>query len=542
MIRFGTFAEAITPQRSPSRSRLVGTWPVYGAPVDWLLRLRGEDPAGARGRAAALVNEAVALSEAGRHAEAAAAEEQAVRLLRATRRAPRAETAPLLARALLHRSSSLAALGDLAGALRDAEEAFELAGEVVAAGLEPPGSLPLAQANLAARLLQSGRAADAEPHARAAAARTADLPERAAAWIRGTLAQVLAAAGADAEALAVSDQNRIALRRVGAAAADSGLDVEQARALTNHANRLLRAGRWQEAVDAVTEAVAVRRALVARNRLARLPDLAMALTNQAIMLSKVSRWEESLAAAEEAVALRREISTVDPVAGRPGLASALAAYATGLAAADRAVEARPMMAESLEIHRALAAADRDAYLGKLAEAVSNHAFFTETGEERLRLYEEAVRLRRELSARNRAVYLPWLARALDLLATELAAAGRLGPALAAGHEAVELARESFAANRSGFLPYHAFLLREQARRLDEAGQPAAAIALGAEAVASCREAVGANRGRELSGLATALNQQADRVLALPAVSVRQAEEAAALRSEAAALLAERDRG
>jgi hypothetical protein len=62
--------------------------------VDWLFRLRGEDPAGARGRAAALVNEATALSEAGRHAEAAAAEKQAIRLLRATRRAPRAEIAP----------------------------------------------------------------------------------------------------------------------------------------------------------------------------------------------------------------------------------------------------------------------------------------------------------------------------------------------------------------------------------------------------------------------------------------------------------------
>ena len=51
-----------------------------------------------------------------------------------------------------------------------------------------------------------------------------------------------------------------------------------------------------------------------------------------------------------------------------------------------------------------------------------------------------------------------MARALDLLATQLAATGRLGPALDAGPEAVELARESFAANRSGFLPYHAFLL------------------------------------------------------------------------------------
>jgi len=105
-------------------------------------------------------------------------------------------------------------------------------------------------------------------------------------------------------------------------------------------------------------------------------------------------------------------------------------------------------------------------------------------------------------------------------------------------------RPRYSAGRAD--PCHGRVTRDHralaaADRDAEAEQPAAAIALGAEAVAICREAVGANRDRELSGLATALNQQADRILALPAVSVRQAEEAAALQSEAAALLAERDR-
>ncbi|GGN74784.1 hypothetical protein GCM10010112_45300 [Actinoplanes lobatus] len=510
--------------------------------MDWLSRLRGEDPVAARWRAAALVNEATELSKTNRHTEAATASEQAVSLLRAIRRVPRTEIAPLLAHALVRHSIALAALGDLAGALRDAEEALELA-QAVPTGSGHSELLPTTRANLAFWLMKSGRAADAVPHIRAAADSTARLPEGAAAWIQGTLAQVLAAAGEDAEALAVSDRNRIALqRRVEATTADVALDVEQARAAANHAGRLFEAGRWQEAAETAAEAVARHRALAARDRLGRLPNLAMALTNQAVILSKVSRWEESLAASEEAVTLQREITTADPVAGLPGLAAALSSYATGLAAADRIAEARPLMAESLEIRRALVAADRGAHLGKLAEVLSNCAFLAETGEENLPLYEEAVRLRRELSAQNRAVHLPWLARVLNLYANQLAAVGRLGPALDAGHEAVESARESFAANRAGFLPYHAFVLREQARRLDEAGQPAVAIALGAEAVAVCREALGANRVRGLSGLATALNQQAGRLLALPAVSVRQAEEAAALRSEAAALLAERDRG
>jgi tetratricopeptide (TPR) repeat protein len=447
--------------------------------VDWLLRLRGEDPAAARRRAAALVNEAVALSDAGRHAEAAAAGEQAIGLLRAIRRVPREELAPLLARAVLYHSTDLAAMGDLAGALRDAFEALALAEEVAAAGRGRRGALPLAQANLAARLLQSGRADDAVPHARAAAGSTAGLPERDTAWIQGTLALTLAATGQDAEASAVSERTLGAVRTAAGPA-----DAERARALTNQANRLLQAGRRREAVDIAAEALAVHRALVARDRRARLPGLAMALTNQAIMLSKVSRWEESLAASEEAVASQREISATDPVAGRPGLASALSSYATGLAAADRIDEARPPMAESLAIRRSLADADRDAHLGKLAEAVSTYAFLAETDEERLRLYEEAVRLRRLLSAHHRAVHLPWLARALDRLADQLAVAGRTDAAAGTGREAVELAREAFAANPAGFRPHHVFVLSEQARRLDRAGQREAAAALRAEAAAA----------------------------------------------------------
>jgi tetratricopeptide (TPR) repeat protein len=502
--------------------------------VNWLNRLRGTDPAGARGQAATLVDEATALSGAGRHAEAVTAGEQAVRLLRAIRRERRGEVPALLADALVCRSVARAGLGDVIRALRDAEEAFGLAREVAAADQGRPESLPLARANLADRLLAAGRAAGAVPHARAAAEAAASLPEPIATRIQDTLARVLAAAGD------TGGRTRIVLRRIDDAGTD--LDTERARALTNQANRLLADGRWQEAVDTVTQAVALHRALVARDRPARLPGLARALSNQSIMLSKVARWEESLAASGEAVALQREICTADPVAGRSGLASALSAYATGLVAADRTDEARPLMAESLEVHRSLAASDRNGRLTDLAEAVSNHAFLAETDEERLRLSTEAVLLRRELVAQNRAVHLPWLARVLNLLSGRLAAVGRLGPALDAGHEAVELARESFANNRAAFLPHHAFVLREQASLLDEAGRPADAIALGAEAVDVCREAVAANRNREVFGLATALTRQADRILAQPAVSGRQAGEAAALRSEAAALVGEDEGG
>ncbi|MEV0901326.1 hypothetical protein [Actinoplanes sp. NPDC049802] len=521
--------------------------------MDWLHRLRGEDPA-ARGRAAELVNEAVALSDAGRHAEALALEEQAVRLLRNLRRVPRTEIVPLLARAVLYHSGDLAAVGDTAGALSRAEEALALAQEVAAAGRGRPESLPLAQANLAARLLQSGRAVEALPHARAAAGATAALPERAGIWIQGTLAQVLAATGEDAEASAVSEQALTSARRAikqrntgpheqatGSGQADATtLEAEAARALTNDANRLLRAGRWQEALDTATEAVARYRALAARNRLAYLPGLARALSNQTIMFTKVARWDECLAASREAVELQREISAADPVAGRPGLASALTSYAIGLATTDREDEARPVMAEALEIYRALAASQPDAYLGKLAEAVSNHASLVETDEERLRLYRESVALRRKLAAQNRAVHLPWLARALGFLADQLAVMGRIGPAVDTGDEAIRLARESFAANRAGFLPYHALLLREQAKRLDEAGHSEAAITLGTEAVEICRESVAANRRRQLPGLAAALSQQADRILAQPKVSRRQAEQARALQEEATGLRAEID--
>jgi hypothetical protein len=525
---------------------------------DWLFRLRGTDPA-ARTRADMLMNEARALSEAGRRAQAVTTGRQAVQLWRTIAHTARAEVLPSLAGAVLDHSNHLAAAGEHAGALRHAQEGFALAHEAVTASHGHPQMLAAAQANLALRLVESGRALEAVPVARAAADFDGELEDSLRAWITGVLARALAAAGEHTQALAVSERARSTVeQRADADPTPADLDraVEEARALNNHANRLYQAGRWREAVEAAADSVARHRALTqrpviahlgqdasgehldraaGRDRLARIAALARALRNQSVTLNGVRRWAESLAATEESVALEREISAADPVAGRPGLAAALSSYAIGLAAADRGDEARAAVAESVAIYRSMATGDRVAYLAPLVEAISNQAAITEADEAAVPLYEEVVRLRRELVDRNRAAYLPWLARTLNLLADRLDNLARPGPARAASDEAVGLARECLAANRAAFLPHFAFILRRHARRLDEAGESAAAIAAGMEAIEAGRESLVANRAAAARGLTAALEEQAERILAAPGAGEQQARDARALRSEAAEL-------
>ena len=82
-------------------------------------------------------------------------------------------------------------------------------------------------------------------------------------------------------------------------------------------------GRREEALAAIEEAVAIRRALAEARPDAFLPSLAGALNNQSNRLSGLGRREEALAAIEEAVTIRRQLAQARPDAFLPDLATAL---------------------------------------------------------------------------------------------------------------------------------------------------------------------------------------------------------------------------
>ncbi len=150
-----------------------------------------------------------------------------------------------------------------------------------------------------------------------------------------------------------------------AAAAPLGSEAhrEYGRTLHNHANRLYRVGRRDDAARVGAEAVAWYREPSSLNRADRLSTLAQVLDNHATVLAGVDRHDDALAAAEEAVTISRDL------AHRPRLASALRSYGARLLAVRGAAEACPATAESVRLYRELAADDHRAYRSPLAEAV-----------------------------------------------------------------------------------------------------------------------------------------------------------------------------
>ncbi|MFF4230069.1 tetratricopeptide repeat protein, partial [Streptomyces sp. NPDC001820] len=93
--------------------------------------------------------------------------------------------------------------------------------------------------------------------------------------------------------------------------------------LNNLSIRLSDLGRREEALDAITKAVSIRRKLAQQRPDAFLPDLAGSLNNLANRLSDLGRREEALDAITKAVSIRRKLAQQRPDAFLPDLAASL---------------------------------------------------------------------------------------------------------------------------------------------------------------------------------------------------------------------------
>ncbi|WP_229402081.1 hypothetical protein [Micromonospora okii] len=241
-----------------------------------------------------------------------------------------------------------------------------------------------------------------------------------------------------------------------------------------------------------------------------------------------------------AVALTaRVLGDLPPEAPPQERASWLSQQALRLAEVGRRAEALAASGEAVRLRRDLAAADRAAHLLGLARSVNNHAVrLAEAARpaEALATSAEAVGLYQELAAADRAAHLAELASSVHNHAVRLALAGRSAEALATSGEVVGLRRELATADRATHLADLAGSVNNHALRLAEAARPAEALATSAEAVDLYRELAAGNRDAHLPELAGAVSNHAIRLAQArwPAEALATSAEAVDLYRELAA--------
>jgi len=91
--------------------------------------------------------------------------------------------------------------------------------------------------------------------------------------------------------------------------------------------------------------------LAAANAAAYEPDLAMSLNNLSIRLAEAGRREEGLAAITDAVEVYRRLAAANPAAYEPDLAMSLNNLSNRLAEAGRREDADRARLEALELQR-----------------------------------------------------------------------------------------------------------------------------------------------------------------------------------------------
>ncbi|ATE57643.1 tetratricopeptide repeat protein [Actinosynnema pretiosum] len=284
-----------------------------------------------------------------------------------------------------------------------------------------------------------------------------------------------------------------------------------ASSLNNQAARLAAVGRGEEALEVISEAVTIRRALAKDRPDAFLPNLASSLNNQANSLAAVGRGEEALEVISEAVTIRRALAKDRPDAFLPNLASSLNNQANSLAAVGRGEEALEVISEAVTTYRALVKDRPDAFLPNLAGSLNNQAArLADVGwrEEALEVISEAVTIRRALAKARPDAFLPDLAGSLNNQAARLAAVGRGEEALEVISEAVTTYRALVKDRPDAFLPNLAGSLNNQAARLAAVGRGEEALEVISEAVTTYRALVKDRPDAFLPNLAGSLNNQA----------------------------------
>ena len=258
------------------------------------------------------------------------------------------------------------------------------------------------------------------------------------------------------------------------------------------------------------------RQLTADDPAAQNPNLAWSLNDHSTRLAVLGRFEDALEASTEAVAIDRKLAEAQPDLFRPDLANSLNTQSSELAGLGRLEDALTTVNEAVAIYRELAADRPDAFYPNLAEALSNKGnVLAGLGrlEDALAAATEAVEIYRELAATHPDTFNADLARSLNNRSPALAVLGLREDALAAATEAVEIYRELATTHPDTFNADLAWSLNKQSIRSAQLGLREDALAAATEAVEIYRELAAANSD-VMDDLAGSLNNQSIALAAL----------------------------
>ena len=220
-------------------------------------------------------------------------------------------------------------------------------------------------------------------------------------------------------------------------------DEEKAGFLNNLSVARSSVGASSGALEAIREAVEIRRRLAAASPARYEPDLALNLNNLSNRLGEVGDTAGALDAIREAVAIRRRLASASSARYEPDLARSLNNLSGRLSEVGDTAGALNAVRESVEIRRRLAAASPARYEPDLAMSLNNLSNrLSDTGDAAgtLEAVREAVDIFRRLVAASPARYEPDMARCLGALGRHLREAQKIPEATEAFREGTELVR------------------------------------------------------------------------------------------------------
>ena len=292
---------------------------------------------------------------------------------------------------------------------------------------------------------------------------------------------------------------------------------ELARLKNNLGNRLSDLGQIEDALAANSEAVDIRRSLVALEPEVYQSELAMSLNNLGNRLSESGQRKDALAVTAEAVTLYRSLVVTWPDNFRSELAASLNNMVPKLIDLGRIDDALAAISEAVELYRSLAADRTHVFRSDLAMSLNNlGGVHSELGnhEGALAASAEAAEHYRCLAAARPDAYRPDLAMSLNNLGGRLRALGRHDDALAATAEAVDIYRGLSAVWPDAFRKELAGSLISLGNRLSALRKHDDAVAAMAEAVEIQRDLAAAWPDAFLPDLALSLNGLGNRLSAL----------------------------